>query len=141
MDIIRYENDQIVGQACRWNGKRNKTWLLKIEATPNRSIQSLSRVRLGKFRHRHRHRITTQSNDDGVEDYNNTPTISPRSSLSSSSPSLIPIDNIVPAVPQEITSKIKKSIRIPISQAVSIGYDCEMGTGSITVSSTVSQDN
>jgi len=144
LDIIRYENDQIVGQACRWNGKRNKTWLLKIEAIPNRNSQS--RVRLGKFRRRHRHRNTSQSsNDDGVEDCNNNPvTISPHSSLSSSAPSsmlLTPMDNIAPVVPQEITSKIKKSIRIPISQAVSIGYDCEMGTGSIAVSSSESQDN
>uniref|UniRef100_A0A7S4EJU6 Uncharacterized protein n=1 Tax=Pseudo-nitzschia australis TaxID=44445 RepID=A0A7S4EJU6_9STRA len=57
-----------------------------------------------------------------------SPSISPFFSL--------PVDNIVPVVPEKILTNIKKSVRIPISQAVSIGYDCEMGTTTITAKTT-----
>jgi hypothetical protein len=149
LDIIRYENDHIVINigGVRWNSKRTKTWILKItETTPNPKTNrpTMSRSRSIRYaiestfsRRRRRHRRSDLSNSNGGGDDDNTnktaTTIKsppPHSTLLLSSS--VPVDNVVHVTPQVITAKIKKSIRIPISQAVSIGYDCEMGTKSVT---------
>jgi hypothetical protein len=152
LDIIRYEKDHIVMDigGVRWNSKRTKTWILKItETTPktktNRPTMSRSRsIRhaiTSKFsrrhhHHHHHHCRSDPSYSNGGGDDNNTDnkiavttTKSPPPHSASSSSS-VPADNVVPVTPQ-VKTKIKKSIRIPISQAVSIGYDCEMGTKSV----------
>ena len=148
LDIIRYENDHIVIDigGVRWNSKRTKTWILKItETTTPKTNSKTNRPTMSKSRSI-RHAITSKfsrrrpSYSNGGGDDNNTDnkiavttTKSPpphSASLSSSSSSSVPADNVVPVTPQ-VKTKIKKSIRIPISQAVSIGYDCEMGTKSV----------
>ena len=152
LDIIRYENDHIVIDigGVRWNSKRTKTWILKITETTtpktktNRPTMSRSRsIRhaiTSKFSRRHHHhhcRSDPSNSNDGGDDNNTNNNIAvtttkspPPHSASLSSSSSVPVDNVVPITPQ-VKTKIKKSIRIPISQAVSIGYDCEMGTKSV----------
>jgi hypothetical protein len=154
LDIIRYENDRIVIDigGVRWNSKRTKTWILKITETtpktktnrPTTTMTSTSTSKSHGVRHaiksmfscRHnRHRRSDPSNSNGGGDdnknNNSATTIKSPPPHSASLSSLVPVDNVVPVTPQVITAKIKKSIRIPISQAVSIGYDCEMGTKSV----------
>lgn len=144
LDIVRYENDHIVIDigGIRWNSKRTKTWILKItETTPKTTMTSTSTscgVRhaiKSKFSRRRCHRRgdpSSSSNNGGGGDDNNTNNNIATTTMTKSLSSSVPVDNVVPVIPQVITAKIKKSIRIPISQAVSIGYDCEMGTKSVT---------
>jgi len=239
MDILRFEDDAIVGKGVRWNAKRTKTWLLilvereplhepppppprkhnhfhkhrgrgaaaaaaKVTATTKTTAASddddddddsvssvvvqrkkknpcraaARRVIRGIGRIGSRRRLTrpVDSDDDVVlpsppagassNTTSDTATIatevgkrtkdtaddmavppasasvlsaSSTSSSSSSSASVellpsssLPLNNLVPVFPQEtiaMTKMVKKSGRIPIPQAVAIGYDCEIGTG------------
>ena len=160
LDILRFEDDQLVGQGVRWNAKRTKTWLLSLEPARHgahantksttttsgknnrcrrgiRGIGIVNPIRRKFFRRRAKAVNGSSSSDNLHAEGNNNDTaktFSSSSSLSSPSPpsSSIPVDNVVPVVAQEIMTNFKKSIRIPISQAVSIGYDCELGTGTRT---------
>ena len=222
LDILRFENDKLIGLGVRWNAKRSKTWLLQVVPVPNPSpvVRKHNNSNINSNnKERRETAIKISCKDDNNEhDSNNTNTTSagqkpkknkfhrrvvsylvkplrrdfcrrtkssvepvafmPSSSSSSSSsvvipvdssskingdnddsattnpcssssfsasmspsPSIsqffsLPVDNIVPVVPQKILSNIKKSVRIPISQAVSIGHDCEMGTTTITAKRT-----
>jgi len=223
LDILRFEDDELVGLGVRWNAKRTKTWLLQIlpadpgpagngsssntssnepraaaatvgsqNGSSSKTSSTATKVKKKKFhrrvigclskplRRRTKSSIETDvsmatlsmatptatplvplvgittvsvSNPDGSNGNSTqtttsgpvsssispTPTPMPPSSSSSSSSSslppsffLLPTDNLVPVAPQRILTNIKKSARIPISQAVSIGYDCEMGTATVT---------
>mmetsp|Transcript_10229 Transcript_10229/g.30016 ORF Transcript_10229/g.30016 Transcript_10229/m.30016 type:complete len:326 (+) Transcript_10229:174-1151(+) len=208
LDILRFEDDELVGLGVRWNAKRTKTWLLQILPTDpgpagngsssntssnepragaatvgsqngngsSKTSSTATKVKKKKFhrrvigclskplRRRTKSSIETDvsvatptatplvgittvsvSNPDGSNG-NSTQTTTSEPVSSSISPTpmppsssslppsffLLPTDNLVPVAPQRILTNIKKSARIPISQAVSIGYDCEMGTATVT---------
>ena len=140
LDILRFEDDTMVGQGVRWNTKRTKTWLLEprtsqeeAESTKSNSCgcTALRMVRSLKFCRRRKTNTnvpssvgaTTETFSAGKE-HDRTPAIQ-TSVEYPQTPSILP---------QESTKNlVKKSVRIPISQAVSIGYDCEIGTGKRSV--------
>jgi hypothetical protein len=175
LDILRFEDDRLVGQGVRWNAKRTKTWLLELRNTHGhedaittrnatydafnsrkknhrrtarrmllRGIGNLTRRR--DLRHRQTKPIdgfpssvgvcasdntsTTRNNEEIHTNHTSSTSSASMLMLMSSPSSLLPLDNLVPVTPHELFKDIvKKSSRIPISQAVSIGYDCEIGTG------------
>jgi hypothetical protein len=164
LDILRFEDDHLVGKGVRWNAKRTKTWLLEFRnSNPHATTRNLfsdalksrkkhhghgaHRMVLGisnfgrRFDTRQRHSQTSvgfpssvgasdgisTGNDEG-QDADNPSHPSLESFPTSALSSTLPLDNLVTVVPQEkFKSIVKKSTRIPISQAVSIGYDCENG--------------
>ena len=172
LDILRFEDDRIVGQGVRWNAKRTKTWLLELRntnahgrhedttTTARNTTTCGAAVNSQKKNHRHtsarrilrgignltRRRslrdhqtkptegfpssVGAIRNDEEIHSNHAFTSTSSASMLTSSPSSLLPLDNIVPVTPHEhFKHVVKKSARIPISRAVSIGYDCEIGTG------------
>ena len=144
LDILRFEDDTMVGQGVRWNTKRTKTWLLEprtsheeAETTKSNSCgcTALRMVRGIKFSRRRKTNTNIPSSVGATtktisvgKDYDRSPAIQ-TSAEYPQTPSVLPHGNPVPIPPQESTKNlVKKSVRIPISQAVSIGYDCEIGT-------------
>jgi len=163
LDILRFEDNKLVGQGVRWNAKRTKTWLLEIRnANGRENITKRSRApdalisrnrshrhaahrfvrRIGNLtRRRYPHPSRMNHGDifPSIDESKNIKALkSDRETTTSTlyasksqllSSSLLPIDNLEPVFPQErLNNVIKKSTRIPTSQAVSIGYDCETGT-------------
>jgi hypothetical protein len=123
LDILRYENDKISGQGVRWNASRTKTWLLKIVTHKKKNLE---------------HR---RASDDACRNYSER-IHSSHHTLCSSIRSTIERDSThgmqqmttdlmydPPPLAEERATTIitKKSSRISIAQAVSIGYDCELG--------------
>jgi hypothetical protein len=127
LDIIRYENDNIVGQGVRWNKSRTKAWLLKTS------------VARKKRQHRRRHRNASphlygDHNNEG-DSKKKLPYCHPRVVTFDQDPlrpfknkkKSIPPPSSEPFVESQDRVIVKKSARIPIAEAVSIGYDCELG--------------
>lgn len=151
LDILRFEDDKIVGQGVRWNTKRTKTWLLELRIpgaksskvkknvcrrTASRMVRGFGNLtRLSDFRSRQRKSIDSFPLSVGVADHTTTGKDERKhannsSAESSAQSSSLPHESLSPVTPQEANKNIvKKLVRIPISQAVSIGYDCEIGTG------------
>mmetsp|Transcript_21901 Transcript_21901/g.38556 ORF Transcript_21901/g.38556 Transcript_21901/m.38556 type:complete len:279 (+) Transcript_21901:212-1048(+) len=113
LDIIRFEKDQIVGEGARWNKNRTKTWLL-------RTVKS-------KKHHGH-HRSMDENIIRG-----DAGTMSQQTQKShrryETFPKLKTSKNGGPKAQDDadIPTKTIVSGRIPVAQAVSIGYDCELG--------------
>lgn len=139
LDILRFEDDTLVGQGVRWNTKRTKTWLLELRNDQTAEIASKKKpsvrrmVRsIGKIARCRSKKAANVPSPVGVSEMrnDNVNEISSSASVLASSLSSLPHENLVPVLPQGFTKKmVKKSVRIPISRAVSIGYDCEIGTG------------
>ncbi|KAL3911335.1 MAG: hypothetical protein SGILL_007319, partial [Bacillariaceae sp.] len=126
LDILRYENDNVSGQGVRWNSARTKTWLLKTvadknQAAPNHRRNLSDDSFQGKSHPDKRHQRClsvpnlAQGSTDGSQEL-----LAP----SATSPSEYDFE---PTVEPQVVTRTKKSSRIPIAQAVSIGYDCELG--------------
>lgn len=161
LDILRFEQDKLVGQGVRWNTKRTKTWLLEPQIdnenerkssdaskskkktcrrTARRMVRTIGNLaRLPERRCRPKKSAeyfpssvgvwdtTTQRNDEGS--HTKKASSSPSASLLSSQLSSSRHENLAPVLPlKSLKYIVKKSARIPISRAVSIGYDCEIGT-------------
>lgn len=137
LDILRFEEDRLVGQGVRWNTKRTKTWLLVLRNDEN-AIASKKKTCVRRMVRSIGNLCRTKKSADYVpspvgvsetRESDNANDASSSVSLLASSPSS-PHENLVPVLPQGLTKNmVKKSVRIPISRAVSIGYDCEIGTG------------
>ncbi len=162
LDILRFEEDKLVGQGVRWNTKRTKTWLLEPQIengnvcassnaskskkktcrrTARRMVRSIGNLaRLPERGCRQKKSADYFPSSVGVSDaltwrnndgsHTNRASSSPSVSLASSRLSASRQETLAPVLPLESMKHIvKKSVRIPISRAVSIGYDCEIGTG------------
>ena len=148
LDILRFEDDKIVGQGVRWNTKRTKTWLLeprssvddtgtkksKARSTALRVVRGIGSLKLS--RHRKKPNKNVPASVGTLENISMLKEKDGNQTSSKSDPP--PRGSPVPVSPQESTKNlVKKSVRIPISQAVSVGYDCEIGTGKQTVTTAV----
>ncbi|KAG7368407.1 TIR domain containing protein [Nitzschia inconspicua] len=132
LDVLRYENDQVVGNGVRWNAARTKTWLLRTVRDKNqqqrqqqtanhRRIMSEDTLRV------HSHGYSVVPRDGGCC---NSFTILPPRNRSSDTPrqdSSNSSQSTEPLVDAQVMTVTKTAGRIPIAQAVSIGYDCELG--------------
>lgn len=127
LDILRYESDQVVGQGVRWNVARTKTWLLRTVVDKrqhnahHRRVQSEDRSQTSN--------VDQNNGDRDRRRRSSSPSLSSRIRRSGifrqgSSSSLVSMEPLVETQAMTVT---KKGGRIPIAQAVSIGYDCELG--------------
>lgn len=122
LDILRYENDRVVGQGVRWNETRTKTWLLRVVVDKNhRRVLShdTSRSRSAERRVRTRDR-GRRSTSPSLASGTNPSDLGRQGSLAS-------LLSLEPLVETQVMTVTKKAGRIPVAQAVSIGYDCELG--------------
>ncbi|KAG7347750.1 TIR domain containing protein [Nitzschia inconspicua] len=135
LDILRYENDQAVGNGVRWNAARTKTWLLRT--VPDKKQQQQQQRQQQTAHHRrimsedtlrvHSHEYSVVPRDGACR---NSFTILPprnRSSDTLRQDSSNSSQSTEPLVDAQVMTVTKTAGRIPIAQAVSIGYDCELG--------------
>jgi hypothetical protein len=130
LDILRYENDQVSGQGVRWNATRTKTWLLKTvvdkrQVTTHRRMLSDDALQQPRNRRKQHERSLSSSNvaNDDLDE-------ATREALAAATSTFPSEYDIEPPVEVQVMTMTKKSSRIPIAQAVSIGYDCELGVAS-----------
>lgn len=125
LDIIRYENDNVVGQGVRWNESRTKAWLLKTAVAKKKKQHRYHRSASPHMYGNH------SNEDDSVKNLH-----CHRRVVTFDQDSLRPIKNKKKSISPPSTEafvkaqdqiSIKKASRISVAEAVSIGYDCELG--------------
>ena len=123
LDILRYEDDNVAGQGVRWNVTRTKTWLLKTVVVDKRQHRRMRSDDASQVRNQRRlHQRSLSSPDIG-----NEPAGVIHEALATVPTTLRSEYDTEPTVEIQEMTMTKKCSRIPIAQAVSIGYDCELG--------------